>query len=87
MHGSESCRDRVRADIHNGQELQTPMGKGRITDAQDPPSIFSHSACNARPVHTVGSKAVLTAPKTDFRSSTNNITGQSRHFSKSAQRD
>ena len=30
----------------------------------------------------LGSKAVLTAPKTDFRSSPNNITGQSRHFRK-----
>jgi hypothetical protein len=46
--------------------------KGRIQMRKTTPSICSHPACNARPVHTVGSTAVLTAPKRDFWSTSKN---------------
>jgi hypothetical protein len=41
--------------------------KGRIQMRKTTPSICSHPACNARPVHTVGSTTDLTALKPDFR--------------------
>jgi hypothetical protein len=39
---------------------------------QDRIHQVDETSCTARPDHTVGSKAVLTAPKSDFRSSPNN---------------
>src|SRR5690349_17253746 len=42
-------------NIHDGQEHIRAV-QGPDTGAKDPPSICSHSACTARPVHTVGSE-------------------------------
>jgi hypothetical protein len=41
-------------NIHDGQKHIRSV-QGSDTGAQDPPSICSHSACTARPVHAVGS--------------------------------
>jgi hypothetical protein len=41
--------------------------KGRIQMRKTTPSICSHSACTARPVHTDGSTTVFVAPKSHFR--------------------
>jgi hypothetical protein len=41
--------------------------KGRIQMRKTTPLHYSHSACNARPVHTVGSKPEVTAPERRVR--------------------
>src|ERR1700722_14453808 len=46
---------------------QTLHARARYRCARPFASIYSHSACNARPVHTVASKGDLKALKCDFR--------------------
>src|ERR1700724_1815949 len=52
------CKGRIQMRKTNPLHFFTfglQLTAGLYRCARPPPSIFSHSACNARPVHTVGS--------------------------------
>jgi hypothetical protein len=56
----------MRADIHGGQERSAPP-KGRIQKSKTSHCHSADSACNARPVHTVGSKVRVGASAAHVR--------------------